>query len=130
MLHLTEEETDLLSQENQFLKQTIFNLRIEMEKSSHEQATLIQNKTAEFTNAKKELEIIITRQRSEIEIANSKITDEIQKVTARQSKEQSLLKKVIQELRNELEHESHSIENKRINTRTIRPVLATGISGC
>ena len=71
MLHLTEEETDLLSQENQFLKQTIFNLRIEMEKSSHEQATLIQNKTAEFTNAKKELEIIITRQRSEIEIANS-----------------------------------------------------------
>ena len=56
MLHLTEEETDLLSQENQFLKQTIFNLRIEMEKVSHEQGTLIQNKTAEFTNAKKELE--------------------------------------------------------------------------
>ena len=100
MLHLTEEETDLLSQENNFLKQTIFNLRIEMEKLSHEQGSIIQNKTVEFTNAKKELEAIITKQRSEIELANSRTAEEIQKVTAQQSKEQCLLKNVIQELRN------------------------------
>ena len=71
-----------------------------------------QNIPQEFLSNKKELEAIITKQRSEIELANSRIAEEIQKFSAQQSKEQGLLKNVIQELRNELEHEKSKVEDK------------------
>ena len=44
MSQLSQEEAELLSQENRFLKQTIFNLRGELEKLVNDQDSLIQTK--------------------------------------------------------------------------------------
>ena len=62
MSHLSQEEAELLSQENRFLKQTIFNLRSELERSSDEQLSLIQNKTLGYSKEIKSLKEIIQKQ--------------------------------------------------------------------
>ena len=49
MSQLSQEEAELLSQENRFLKQTIFNLRTELEKLVNDQDSLIQTKIVEFS---------------------------------------------------------------------------------
>ena len=82
MLQLTQEESELLSQENKFLKQTILNLRIEMDKLVHEQGSFLQNQTVEFSNQTKELKRIINAQRVEIEKSNSRMDQEVQNATS------------------------------------------------
>ena len=82
MLQLTQEESELLSQENKFLKQTILNLRIEMDKLVHEQGSILQNQTVEFSNQTKELKRIINAQRVEIEKSNSRMDQEVQNATS------------------------------------------------
>ena len=49
MSQLSHEEAELISQENRFLKQTIFNLRNELEKCTNDQISLIQSKTLQFS---------------------------------------------------------------------------------
>ena len=45
MSQLSQEEAGLLTQENRFLKQTILNLRTELERASDEQLSVLQSKT-------------------------------------------------------------------------------------
>ena len=65
MSQLSHEEAELLSQENRFLKQTIFNLRSELEKLHSEQLSSIQSKTLEFSREQKLLKETIIKQRLE-----------------------------------------------------------------
>ena len=67
MSQLSQEEAELLTQENRFLKQTILNLRGELERASEEQLSLLQSKTLEFSNEIKVLKQIIETQRDENE---------------------------------------------------------------
>ena len=54
------------------------NLRIEMDKLVHEQGSILQNQTVEFSNQTKELKRIINAQRVEIEKSNSRMDQEVQ----------------------------------------------------
>ena len=65
MSQLSQEEAELLSQENRFLKQTIFNLRGELEKLVSDQDSLIQTKIVEFSKEQQSLKKIIEIQRQE-----------------------------------------------------------------
>ena len=104
MSHLSEEEAELLSQENRFLKQTIFNLRNELERSSDEQLSLIQVKTLEFSRELKILKDIIKKQREENEKNIATAEDDKQGIRSSNKQNENQLKEVIKSLRDELEH--------------------------
>ena len=67
MSQLSQEEAGLLTQENRFLKQTILNLRTELERASDEQLSVLQSNTLEFSKEIKVLKQIIEKQRDENE---------------------------------------------------------------
>ena len=59
MSQLSQEEAGLLTQENRFLKQTILNLRTELERASDEQLSVLQSNTLEFSKENHSNEKII-----------------------------------------------------------------------
>ena len=103
MSQLSQEEAELLTQENRFLKQTILNLRGELERASEEQLSLLQSKTLEFSNEIKVLKQIIETQRDENEKIAGVAEDEKQSIRSSSIQNENQLKEVIKNLRLELE---------------------------
>ena len=103
MSQLSQEEAELLTQENRFLKQTILNLRGELERASEERLSFLQSKTLEFSNEIKILKQIIETQRDENEKIAGVAEDEKQSIRSSSIQNENQLKEVIKNLRLELE---------------------------
>ena len=99
MSQLSHEEAELISQENRFLKQTIFNLRNELEKCTNDQISLIQSKTLQFSGEQKSLKEIIEKQREQIESISLIAEEEKQAIKSLNDREIKQLHKIIKNLR-------------------------------
>ena len=102
MSQLSQEEAELLSQENRFLKQTIFNLRTELEKLVNDQDSLIQTKIVEFSKEQQSLKKIIEIQRQEADKVKVIADEEKQSASSKNIRKIDHLKEIIQVLRSEL----------------------------
>ena len=103
MSQLSHEEAELISQENRFLKQTIFNLRNELEKCTNDQISLIQSKTLQFSGEQKSLKEIIEKQREQIESISLIAEEEKQVIKSLNDREIKQLHEIIKNLRLEID---------------------------